>query len=143
MDPYMAAAIEEAGKSRCNRAHVGAVIVNHETGQIVSRAFNETVEGNEPCDTGGHKMVDGHCRNTVHAELGAITQLIKGGREDKGEYTLYTTHYPCVGCALAVLFCPSIVEVVYLDDYNNSPMSAGYLEKLQKGVHRAEPEVGA
>ena len=139
----MAAAIEEAEKSRCDRAHVGCVIVNHETGQIVSRAFNETVEGSEPCDTGGHYMVDGHCKNTVHAELGAILKLVEDGREDPGEYILYTTHYPCPGCAAAILFYSPIIGVVYLHDYNNSAMSAENLEKLPKGARHVETQTGA
>ena len=138
MNEYMKAAREEAEKSRCDRAHVGCVIVDNGTGRIVSRAFNETVEGNEPCDTGGHCIVEGHCKNTTHAEFGAILKLMADGYEDRGEYTLYTTHYPCEGCALSILFCPSIVGVTYLHDYNNSLISAQYLEKLQKGVHHVE-----
>ena len=139
----MRAAIEEAEKSRCDRAHVGCVIVDNETGQIVSRAFNETIEGSKPCDTGGHYMVDGHCKNTIHAELGSIINLIKGGEEGLGEYTLYTTHYPCPGCSVAIALCPEITKVVYLNDYDNSPLATIRLEELPKGVHHAEPEVGA
>lgn len=138
----MVVAIKEAEKSRCDRAHVGCVIVNHQTGQIVSRAFNETQPGNEPYDTCGHKMVDGHCKNTIHAELGAILKLVEDGREDPGEYILYTTHYPCPGCAAAIKFFSPIIGVVYLNDYNNSQMSADLLRTLPKGVERVETKTG-
>lgn len=136
----MRAACEEAEKSRCDRAHVGCVIVDRETGRIVSRAFNETHKGSEPCDTGGHKMVNGHCENTTHAELGAINKL--GDGERGVEYTLYTTHYPCPGCARTITFYPPIVEVVYLSDYNNRQESADLLRALPEGVHRVETQTG-
>lgn len=143
MNEYMRAAIEEAGKSRCDRAHVGCVIVSLATGQIVSRAFNETVEGNEPCDTGGHVMVDGHCKNTVHAELGALIKMVEAVDEYPGEYVLYTTHYPCPGCAAAINFSTPIIEVVYLHDYSNQQLAADLLQDLPKGVRRVETETGA
>lgn len=75
MREYIRAARDEAAKSRCDRAHVGCVIVDRATGQVVSRAFNETPHGLEPCDTGGHRIVDNHCVNTVHAERNAIRKM--------------------------------------------------------------------
>ena len=112
MREYIQAARDEAKKSRCDRAHVGCVIVDRASGGVVSSAFNETPPGLEPCDTGGHRMVDGHCVNTVHAERGAIRKMAEHG----SEYTLYVTHYPCRGCAHLISSCPEIVEVVYLGD---------------------------
>lgn len=143
MDKCMRAAIEESKKSRCDRAHVGCVIVDRRTGKIVSRAFNETLSGNEPCDTGGHAMVDGHCKNTVHAELGALIKMVEAVDEYPGECVLYTTHYPCPGCAAAINFSTPIIEVVYLHDYNNSQLAADLLQDLPKGVRRVETETGA
>ena len=134
MREYIQAARDEAKKSRCDRAHVGCVIVDCATGQVVSSAFNETPPGLEPCDTGGHRMVDGHCVNTVHAERGAIRKMAEHG----SEYTLYVTHYPCRGCAHLISACPEITEVVYLGDYNNSSEATTLLMGLSKGVHRAE-----
>lgn len=134
MKEYIKAARDEAKKSRCNRAHVGCVIVDRTTGQIVSTAFNETPPGLEPCDTGGHKMTDGHCTNTVHAERCAIRKMTEHG----SEYTLYVTHYPCRGCAHLISSCPEIVEVIYLSDYNNSNEATTLLMNLSKGVHHAE-----
>ena len=134
MREYIQAARDEAKKSRCDRAHVGCVIVDRATGQVVSRAFNETPPGLEPCDTGGHHIVDNHCVNTVHAERGAIRKMAEHG----SEYTLYVTHYPCRGCAHLISSCPEIVEVVYLGDYNNSSEATGLLIGLSKGVHRVE-----
>lgn len=128
------AARDEAKKSRCDRAHVGCVIVDRATGRVVSRGFNETPPGLEPCDTGGHRMVDGHCVNTVHAERGAIRKMTEHG----SEYTLYVTHYPCRGCAHLISSCPEIVEVVYLGDYNNSSEATELLMALSKGVHHVE-----
>lgn len=134
MREYIKAARDEAKKSRCNRAHVGCVIVDRASGQVVSSAFNETPPGLEPCDTGGHRMVDGHCVNTVHAERGAIRKMAEHG----SEYTLYVTHYPCRGCAHLISSCPEIVEVVYLGDYNNSSEATTFLAVLSKGVHHVE-----
>lgn len=134
MREYIKAARDEAKKSRCDRAHVGCVIVDRATGQVVSSAFNETPPGLEPCDTGGHRIVDDHCVNTVHAERGAIRKMAEHG----SEYTLYVTHYPCRGCAHLISSCPEIVEVVYLGDYNNSSEATTLLIGLPKGVHRAE-----
>lgn len=134
MREYIQAARDEAKKSRCDRAHVGCVIVDRATGQVVSSAFNETPPGLEPCDTGGHHIVDDHCVNTVHAERGAIRKMAEHG----SEYTLYVTHYPCRGCAHLISSCPEIVEVVYLGDYNNSSEATALLIGLSKGVHRAE-----
>ena len=79
MREYIKAARDEAAKSRCDRAHVGCVIVDRATGQVVSRAFNETPHGLEPCDTGGHRIVDNHCVNTVHAERNAIMKMTDHG----------------------------------------------------------------
>lgn len=134
MREYIQAARDEAKKSRCDRAHVGCVIVDRASGQLVSSAFNETPPGLEPCDTGGHRIVDDHCVNTVHAERGAIRKMAEHG----SEYTLYVTHYPCRGCAHLISSCPEIVEVVYLGDYNNSSEAAELLAGLSKGVHHVE-----
>lgn len=134
MREYIKAARDEAKKSRCDRAHVGCVIVDRASGQVVSSAFNETPPGLEPCDTGGHRMVDGHCVNTVHAERGAIRKMTEHG----SEYTLYVTHYPCRGCAHLISSCPEIVEVVYFDDYDNSSEAIELLMALSKGVHHVE-----
>ena len=134
MRKYIKAAQDEAKKSRCSRAHVGCVIVDRATGRMVSSAFNETPPGLEPCDTGGHHIVDGHCVNTVHAERGAIRKMAEHG----SEYTLYVTHYPCRGCAHLISSCPEIVEVVYLGDYNNSSEATTLLMGLSKGVHHVE-----
>lgn len=134
MREYIKAAQDEAKKSRCDRAHVGCVIVDRATGQVVSSAFNETPPGLEPCDTGGHRIINDHCVNTVHAERGAIRKMAEHG----SEYTLYVTHYPCRGCAHLISTCPEIVEVVYLGDYNNSSEATALLIGLSKGVHRAE-----
>lgn len=134
MREYIKAARDEAKKSRCDRAHVGCVIVDRATGQVVSSAFNETPPGLEPCDTGGHRIVDDHCVNTVHAERGAIRKMAEHG----SEYTLYVTHYPCRGCAHLISSCSEIVEVVYLGDYNNSSEATELLKGLSEGVHHVE-----
>lgn len=134
MREYIKAARDEAKKSRCDRAHVGCVIVDRATGQVVSKGFNETPPGLEPCDTGGHHIVDNHCVNTVHAERSAIRKMTEHG----SEYTLYVTHYPCRGCAHLITSCPEIMEVVYLGDYNNSSEATELLMGLSKGVHHVE-----
>lgn len=134
MRNYIKAARDEAAKSRCDRAHVGCVIVDRATGHIVSKGFNETPRGLEPCDTGGHRIIDEHCVNTVHAERNAIRKM----SEHDSEYTLYVTHYPCWKCAHLIVTCPEIVEVIYLDDYRNSSEATALLNNLPKGTHHVE-----
>ena len=134
MNEYIKATRDEAAKSRCDRAHVGCVIVDRATGQVVSKGFNETPAGLEPCDTGGHRIVDDHCVNTVHAERNAILKMSEHG----SEYTLYVTHYPCWKCAHLIASCPEIVEVIYLGDYRNSSEATALLKNLSKGVHHVE-----
>ena len=134
MREYINAARDEAAKSRCDRAHVGCVIVDRVTGRVVSKGFNETPAGLEPCDTGGHRIVDNHCVNTVHAERNAIRKMTS----HDSVYTLYVTHYPCRGCAHLIATCPEIVEVIYLGDYRNSSEATDLLKNLSEGAHRVE-----
>ena len=134
MRKHIKAALQEGRKSRCDRAHVGCVIVDNDTNEIVSRGFNETPKQLEPCDTGGHKLIDGHCVNTVHAERNAVNNMSSWD----GEYTLYVTHYPCVGCASLIAQHTEIVKVVYLCDYRVDSDSVRILSNLKEGVHRFE-----
>lgn len=101
---------------------------------MVSKGFNKTPHGLEPCDTGGHRIIDEHCVNTVHAERNAIRKM----SEHDSEYTLYVTHYPCWKCAHLIVSCPEIVEVIYLDDYRNSSEATALLNNLPKGIHHVE-----
>lgn len=52
--------------------------------------------------------------------MNSITDCAKRGISmDKA--TIYITHYPCLNCFKA-LCASGIVEIVYLDDYNNDPL---------------------
>lgn len=134
MRKHIKAALQEGRKSRCDRAHVGCVIVDNDTDEIVSRGFNETPKPLEPCDTSGHKLIDGHCVNTIHAERNAVNNM----QSWDGEYTLYVTHYPCVGCASLIAQHTEIVKIVYLCDYKVDNDAVRLLSNLKKGVHRFE-----
>jgi len=102
-----------ATRATCDRAHVGAVIVKDN--QIISTGYNGSPSGFPHCDDIGHVMRNGHCVATVHAEMNAIIQSAKYGKEIDGA-TIYVTHYPCFECSKA-LVTAGIKRVVYASEY--------------------------
>ncbi len=92
---FMRIAIEVAGRSTCDRKHVGAVIVRDRN--ILSTGYNGSIAGLAHCDEVGHMMEGGHCIATIHAEANAIIQAAKNGVNINGA-SIYTTASPCWTC---------------------------------------------
>jgi len=92
---FMRIAVEVAGRSTCDRKHVGAVIVRDKN--ILSTGYNGSIAGLPHCDDVGHLMENGHCVATVHAEANAIIQAAKNGVMIAGG-AIYTTASPCWNC---------------------------------------------
>lgn len=73
-----------ATRSTCNRAHIGAVIVD-EDNHILSSGYNGSPPGEPHCidPKVGCEIENGHCVRTVHAEMNAVihaTRSLKGAR---------------------------------------------------------------
>lgn len=104
-----------AERSSCDRAYVGAVIVNGDN-RIIATGYNGSVGSKTPqCDDIGHVMRDGHCIATLHAEVNCIAYCAREGISLKGS-KIYVTHFPCLNCTKA-LIQSGITKVYYLDDY--------------------------
>ena len=111
---FMELAEKLATRSTCDRAHVGAVIVNDDN-RIVSTGYNGSIPGNPHCDDIGHTLRDGHCIATVHAEINAISYCAKEGIALKNTI-LYVTHFPCINCTKSII-SSGIKTVFFKNDY--------------------------
>ncbi|MBQ3422437.1 MAG: cytidine/deoxycytidylate deaminase family protein [Romboutsia sp.] len=111
---FMSIAELVATRSTCNRANVGAVIIN-EDNRIVSTGYNGSVSGTPHCDEIGHTMRDGHCIATIHAEVNALYYCAKQGIS-VDNCTIYITHFPCLNCIKA-LIQSGIKQIYYKNDY--------------------------
>ena len=92
---FMHITLEVAGRSTCDRKHVGAVIVRDRN--ILSTGYNGSISGMPHCDDVGHLMENNHCVATIHAEANAIIQAAKNGVTINGA-SIYTTASPCWSC---------------------------------------------
>lgn len=100
-----------ASRGTCDRARVGAVLVDPVTHHILATGYNGAPPGEPHCDDVGHDMFGGHCRRTVHAEQNA---LATAPRTDG--CWLYVTHAPCAACyALAKAY--GVARIVYCEAY--------------------------
>lgn len=96
-DYFMSIAKIVATRSTCDRLRAGAVLVKDK--RIISTGYNGAPPGMPHCDGPvGHKMEEGHCIRTVHAEENCILQAaVTGGVSTRGA-TIYTTYSPCYHC---------------------------------------------
>ena len=125
-----------AERSTCDRAHVGAILVNRHH-RIISTGYNGSGPGKDHCDDVGHKLKDNHCIRTIHAEENCIEYLAKGVKYRAFECTLYLTHSPCIHCAtLIIRRLPrvGITRIVYLNQYDTFGIKM--LEKAGVKVER-------
>lgn len=112
---FMNIATVLAERSSCDRAYVGAVIVNRDN-RIIATGYNGSVGSKTPqCDDIGHVMRDGHCIATLHAEINCIAYCAREGIPLK-DSKIYVTHFPCLNCTKA-LIQSGITSIYYLDDY--------------------------
>ena len=133
---YMNMAYEQAEKSSCLRAKVGAVLVLN--GKVVAQGYNNMTGGINDCaevgcireklniQSGTRREI---CR-AICAEQLAISEAARNGVEIDGS-TAYITTYPCHICA-KLLVSSGVVEIVYDKDYpdelsKNFLMEAGIL----------------
>lgn len=120
---FMEMAKVVAKRSTCDRARVGAVLVdplNH----LISMGYNGSPHGEPHCDEIGHLLNDGHCIRTIHAEENCISHaFIVPHDEIDTPFTLYVTHYPCIKCqAMLYETCMSRgikILVIYEHEYND------------------------
>jgi len=96
---------------------------------ILATGYNGALPGHPHCiDVGvGCDMVEGHCIRTIHAERNAIASAAKEGISVNGG-TVYCTHKPCFEC-LKVLVAAGVKNIVYEQDYFNSPIPSHYLNR--------------
>lgn len=118
---YMKKAYEQANKSVCLRAKVGAVFVRDE--KIIAQGYNNVVGGIKPCSeigclreklnipSGERREV---CRN-ICAEQLAISEAARNGIELDGSVA-YITTFPCHICS-KLLVSSGVKEIVYDKDY--------------------------
>ena len=118
---YMDMAYEQAEKSTCIRAKVGAVLVKD--GLVVAQGYNNVVGGIRDCrdvgcirdilniPSGTRREV---CR-AICAEQLAISEAARNGVEIDGSIA-YITTFPCYICA-KLLVSSGIKEIIYDEDY--------------------------
>lgn len=111
---FMGIAESIAQRGTCDRAFVGAVIVNNDN-RIVSTGYNGSISRDEHCIDTEHKMRDNHCIRTIHAEQNALYYCAKEGIKVKG-CSIYVTHFPCLNCTKA-LIQSGIKHIYYKNDY--------------------------
>ena len=94
---YMKVAEAVALRGTCDRAYVGAVLV--EDGKnIIAMGYNGAPSGEPHCDEVGHLMVNGHCTRARHAEENCLHKIPYSFSTINKSLTLYVTHYPCMQC---------------------------------------------
>jgi len=113
-----------SSRATCDRLHVGAILVRDK--MIISTGYNGSPRGTDHCDEVGHRMVNGHCIRTVHAEINAVIQAAYHGISTK-DATLYTNFLPCEYCA-KTLINAGVEKIVYRELYHN--IDQPYTRKL-------------
>lgn len=105
---------------------MGCVLVNKDN-RIVSTGYNGTASGNPHCIDVGHRMRDGHCIATIHAEINALLYCAKEGIAVKGA-KCYVTHFPCLNCTKALIQA-GITSIYYHEAYRVDDYCLELLEK--------------
>ena len=139
-ESFMLQAMVAALRSSCLVRSVGAVLVRDL--RVIASGYNGAGPGIETClDTGvcfyqdlAHKDSlkglgrfeqlkeerKGFC-SAVHAEKNAFNQCSRYGVSAQGA-SLYTTNFPCPGCARDVIVPNGVREIVVLKDYLENPL---------------------
>lgn len=123
---FMLLAQATSFRSSCSRAKVGAILVVER--QIVATGYNGAPAGTPNCLEAGHRMIEGHCLRTVHAEQNAIAQAAKRGVSSRGA-TIYCTHKPCIHC-IKLLINAGIIEIVYAESYRPDDEESRFADEL-------------
>lgn len=129
---YMEKAYEQALKSTCLRAKVGAVLVKN--GAIVAQGYNNVTGGVNDCTKVGCIRDELHIKSgerrevcrAICAEQLAISEAARNGVSLDGS-TAYVTTFPCYICA-KMLTSAGISEIVYDKEYPDS-LSQNFLNE--------------
>ena len=136
---YMDMAYEQANKSTCLRAKVGAVLVKD--GLVVGQGYNNVTGGIKDCTDVGcirdiMKIPSGQRREVcraICAEQLAISEAARNGVSLDGS-TAYITTYPCHICS-KLLVSSGVSEIVYDKDYPDE-LSRIFLEEAGVKVRK-------
>ncbi len=141
---FMNIAIVLAERSSCDRAYVGAVIVNNDN-RIIATGYNGSVGSKTPqCDDIGHVMRDGHCIATLHAEINSIAYCAREGISLK-DSKIYVTHFPCLNCTKAII--QSGIRTIYylndyrVDDYAQELLNMNHIETVKLTISATDHNV--
>lgn len=66
---------------------------------------------------GGHLMIEGHCRRTLHSETNALIQCALDGVSPSGA-TIFTTASPCYDCAKIIIRAQ--IKAIYVGEQYES-----------------------
>ena len=136
---YMDMAYEQADKSTCLRAKVGAVLVKD--GKVVAQGYNNVVGGVRDCTLVGCIRDIMHipsgtrreiCR-ALCAEQLALSEAARNGISVDGS-TAYITTFPCHICA-KLLVSSGINEIIYDKDYSDE-LSLNFLKEAGVKVRK-------
>ena len=136
---YMNKAYEQAEKSPCLRAKVGAVFVRD--GEIIAQGYNNMTGGVNDCAEVGCIRDTMHipsgerrevCR-AICAEQLAISEAARNGVEIDG-CVAYITTFPCHICA-KLLVSSGVSEIVYDKDYPDE-LSKNFLEEAGTNIKK-------
>ena len=136
---YMDMAYEQANKSTCLRAKVGAVLVKN--GLVVGQGYNNVTGGVKDCTEVGcirdiMHIPSGERREVcraICAEQLAISEAARNGVSLDGS-TAYITTYPCHICS-KLLVSSGVSEIVYDKDYPDE-LSRIFLEEAGVKVRK-------
>ena len=129
---YMDMAYEQAEKSTCLRAKVGAILVKD--GKVIAQGYNNVTGGIKDCvDVGCIRDImnipSGERREVcraVCAEQLAISEAARNGIKVDG-CTAYITAFPCHICS-KLLVSSGVCEIIYDKDYPDE-LSQGFLNE--------------
>ena len=136
---YMDMAYEQAEKSTCLRAKVGAVLVKN--GKVVAQGYNNVTGGIKDCvdvgcirdilhiPSGTRREI---CR-AVCAEQLAISEAARNGISIDGS-TAYITTFPCHICA-KLLVSSGVREIIYDKEYPDE-LSENFLKEAGVKVRK-------
>lgn len=112
---FMTIAFAASTMATCPRRKVGAVLVAKK--RVISTGYNGSPSGLTDCFRSeshtGECMFEGHCVNTIHAEVNALLRAREQGDE------LFCTDTPCLPCLKAVFSHNPEMMIWYLRDYED------------------------
>lgn len=133
-------------RSRCNRRHVGAVLVQGK--KLLGTAYNGAPMGVPDCTEAGCMLVEEielkvvadieevirkqRCIRTIHAEQNL---LLFTDRKDREGSTVYVTDQPCWTCA-NMLANSGVVEIVFHRGYPKDHEKVSHLMEARGIVFR-------